>query len=443
MTAETVKLPGSPEPLAIVESLSRRAAGSALLRLGPFLVMFYAACLPQELRIELSGLSIYPYRMAAIALLPWLVQQLWRGRLRVHWADALVMGSALWMIISFIAFYGAADGLIRGGALVLDVVPPYLVARLCIVSLTDIRRVLVFVAPGIALVGASMMLEALLQQQVIRPLFAQAFGSLSRWENGLAVGAAQEFVDYRLGLLRAAGPFPHPILAGLFLASLLPLYLLSGLRRWPPALGTAAALCAIFSVSSAVILALALFLALAAYDRLQRRVTLLSWSRALAATGVVLLLLQVISQNGLVAVAIRLTLNPATGYYRRLTWEYGMRSVAQHPWLGIAYTDYDRALWMHNSIDSHWLLLAVRHGFLPPLLLLIACAYAVIRLSSRSIRAAELERRLCAAIAMSLAVMVLAGFTVAFFGGMQTWFLMLLGLALSIASAAPRRPINA
>ena len=32
---------------------------------------------------------------------------------------------------------------------------------------------------------------------------------------------------------------------------------------------------------------------------------------------------------------------------------------------------------------------------------------------------------------------------VAFFGGMQTWFLMLLALAVSIASAAPRRPIIA
>lgn len=404
-------------------------------RLLPAVVLFYSALLPQEMRLELLGLELYPYRIASLALLPWVMRSLVQGRIRLGFADMLILAGSAWILISFISFYGSATGMVRGGALVVDIVPAYLIGRTCLQNLTDFRRFLVLIAPGALLVGITMLAETLFQKALLRPFLANIFGNLASYENGVAVGPARGLTDVRLGLLRVAGPFSHPIMAGLLLASLLPLYALSGLRKWPLHIGLAASLCAVLSISSIVFLVMIFFLVMAAYDWLQRRVEFLNWSRFIFASGIVALTLQALSQNGLVPVIIRYTLKPSTGNYRRLIWDFGMQSVREHPWFGIAYSDYVRAYWMHNSVDAQWLLLAMRHGIPAIILFFLAIMVVLVQLAIKTPQHRELDRKFYLAITVTLASFVLAGFTVAFFGGMQIWFYLLLGIFASLAMA--------
>ncbi|MBE5074501.1 hypothetical protein IM511_09305 [Erythrobacteraceae bacterium E2-1 Yellow Sea] len=399
----------------------------------PALVLFYSALLPQEMRLEIAGLAIYPYRFATLALFPWIIRMIVSGRLRFSVADLLMVAGSAWILISFIVFYGPSAGMIRGGALVMDLLPAYLVGRSCIQNLTDLRRFLVLVAPGALLAGATMFAETLAQRALVRPFFANIFGSLPAYENGTAVGPARGFTDVRLGLLRVAGPFSHPILAGLFLASLLPLYVMSGIRKWPFYFGLCAGICAIFSISSAVFLVLIYFVTMTGYDWLQKRVEILTWWRFIFAGIGLALLLEVASKNGLISVIIRYTLSPATGAYRTLTWDFGLNSVRAHPWFGIAYTDYERAFWMPNSVDAEWLLLALRHGIPMVVFILLAALIVLAKVALKVPHMDKVDGKFALGLVIALSSILLAGFTVAFFGGFQTWFYMLLGGATSFA----------
>ena len=411
----------------------------------PFLLLVYSTLLPAEMRVSLSGQIIYPYRAAIFAILPWLILNLAGGALKPRLGDALFGFGSLWILVAFVVNYGPLDGILRGGALVLDILPPYVAARIAVKSPDDLRRILVFLAPGIGMAGFFMAIEAITHVAIIRPVAASIFGPLPFYSDGQAMGQAQEFIDYRLGLRRAMGPFSQPILAGLFLASLMPLYVCSGLRGWPFWIGLAASLCSVFSVSSAVILALGMSIGVMAYQRLQEIVTFLNWRIFLAISSFFILAAHILSQNGIVSVLIRYTLNPVTGYYRLLIWEYGMKSVWANPWFGIGFNDFPRPAFMSNSVDAHWLLYGIRYGFITPICIFFATAAAIAGLSFAAQRYDLRNTRFLVAFAGSLAALAITAFTTSFFGEMHVWFAILLGMAISIPEGRKRslaRPLR-
>jgi len=417
----------------------------------PLLLLFYATLLPPEVRLNLLGQTLYAPRIVTLLLLPWIIRKLAMGRLQIRLPDYLVFVAAIWMIVSLIAFYDFSTGIIRGSALAFDVVAGYLIARLSIRNGTDFLRFLILIIPGVLAVGLIMMTESITHRHIIRYLAADLFGPLAVYVDGNEIGLMSEFrTEIRLGLMRAGGPFSHPILGGLFLASMLPIYFNSGLRRWPLWIGIALGFFAIFSGSSAAILALIISAGLLGYDWVQKRVELLDWRKFLIAATAALTGLHLVSQNGLISFLLRYTLDPQTGQFRLLIWEYGVRSVQKHPLIGIGYTDYERALWMPPTVDNHWLMLGIRHGLITPVLLALAVGLIILRLSRMSRNQSEIGRRFYVGIAISLAVFAIMGFTVAFFGSVQYWFYILLGAGMSLCiprsvdpafsrpSAAPR-----
>lgn len=404
----------------------------SLVPLLPALLMFYAALLPQEVRLSIAGQVIYSFRAVSLLMLPWLINSISRGRYPFRGADLFIFAAIGWMMISFCAFYGLGEGFSRAIGLVLDVITPYLIARLSIRSYADFRRFLVYIAPGLLAAGLSMMVESLTHRQLVRPLAASIFGPLPFFENGQAVAQAKDFNVIRLGLLRAAGPFSHPILAGLFMASFLPLFINSSLRGWPRKAGIVAGVMAVFSVSSAGFVSFAITGLLLGFERFKNNVSGIGWRTFIFTVFSFLLLLQVASQNGVVSIIVRYTLDPATGWFRQLIWEYGSRSVAKHPWFGIGLTDYERLSWMINSIDNHWLLLAIRHGYITPVALLLGCLIAMISLGQVVPHLSKVERKLGIAISVSLFGMVMLAFTTSYFGGTLTWFMMLIGIVMAL-----------
>lgn len=406
----------------------------SLVNLLPLLVLFYATLMPPEVRFTVLDQNLYAPRLVTFLLLPWIIHKLAKDGLAVRMPDYLLFGGAIWMIVSFVAYYDLATGLVRGAALTFDVVAGYVIARISIRNSTDFLRFLVLIIPGILAVGLIMMVESVSRTHLIRPLAADIFGPLSVYRDGVEVGLSADFKkEIRLGLMRAGGPFSHPILAGLFMASLLPIYLYSGLRRWPLWLGATAGFLAIFTGSSAAILALMMGIALIVYDWVQKRVDVINWRNFIFAGTCGAGLIQLLSENGLVAWILRFTLNPQTGAFRRLIWEYGTASVAKHPLIGIGYTEYERALWMPPTVDNHWLMLGIRHGLLTPVFIGLACVVIILRLSTLSARQSEIGRRFYVGFAIAMFIFALMGFTVAFFGSIQYWFYMLMGAGMSLS----------
>ena len=142
-------------------------------------------------------------------------------------------------------------------------------------------------APGLAIIGVFLIAESFTNRRLIQD-FA-----------GLLTGRSAGYrIDIRLGLFRAPGPFPHPILAGVFLASFLPLYVLGGVRGWPKIAGIVAAVCSFFTLSSAALLGLVVGGALLAYNWLSERVTNLTWRLFFVVTGVLVFVAETATGSG-------------------------------------------------------------------------------------------------------------------------------------------------
>lgn len=400
----------------------------------PAVILFYTTLLPQEMRIALADQTFYAYRVAWLLFFPWVLMQIVRGHLRFHPIDALVLAGAGWMTVSFVGYYGFDDWILKGLALSLDAVVPYLIARLCIRNLEDLRMLLIAVAPGLIACGLVIMLESVSRTYIVRPIASSIFGSLPAYSDGLPVSLIRFEDQLRLGFLRAQGPFAHPILAGMVLTSLLPLYFYSGLRRWPWIAGVAAGVLSFFTLSSAAIFGLVMFVGMMAYDWTVKAIRFVTWRMGLFFGLLAAIAIEVGANGGLIRVLIRLTLDPVTGYYRLRIWEYGWASVERNPLFGIGYTNYERTAGMTASIDAMWLALAVRHGLFISICLLTAFLVTMGILSWRSAKLGESERKMILGIVMALAITTVLSFTAAFFGGAGIWFYMLIGLGVSIVA---------
>ena len=404
--------------------------------------MFYATVVPTEVRFKIAEQTFYPSRIAAFLLLPWLLHKLASGGLRFRAIDGLMLFGVSWMIFSFMAFYDPLEGILRSLPIAFDVIMPYLIGRLCIRNLTDFRRFLIFIVPALVFAGGSMALESLTHTPIIKPLAADIFGKLAVYENGQAVGSSDFIRQTRLGLMRATGPFAHPILGGICLSAWIPLYLKSGIKGMPRFLGLAAAACGFFSLSSGAFLVILIGVGLVCLDWLLQIAKSITWRAVSAAIVIGLILIQLVSKNGLVAILIRYTLDPSTGYYRRLIWEYGTASVWRHPWIGIGYTDFERLEYMGTSVDNHWLLIPMRHGI--PALIAIAGVvffgfWSVTQAASRS---TGFDRSALVSFAIMLVAIVIAGFTVTYFGSSLTVLYLLVGISINMSETGSAQRVG-
>lgn len=415
-------------------SSDRRAR--PLLAILPAFILAIALMLPPEARINISGQTLYSYRVAWLLLTPWLVMEVVRTRLPLRLPDVLILLAAGWIVVSFNVVYDYSRGVPSGVAVALDMVMPYFIVRYSIRTLNDLRCLLIALAPFVALLTCLMWLEAVTFLR-LRHGAQLLFGALGEAEFGDASKAVIQG-DSRLGLLRAMGPFSHPIHAGLFLVSYFALMVFSRVRGWPFWAGATSLFGALATLSSAAFLGLFIVIFLALYERMRRAVSFLNWPIlffGLAALGTAL---HLISTSGLIKVIIRLTLSPVSGHYRLLIWEHGSQSVANHPWFGLGYNAFDKPYWMNDTIDAFWLWLAIRNGAPLSLLVGMAVLISLVAIALAAGRRWDADRETLVGVAIALATLSLLGFTVAFFGGISIWFFMVVGLATTFASGSVR-----
>lgn len=389
----------------------------------------YLMLLPPQFNPVIGGSLLPPYRLFLLCSSLFVLASVFGGRLRLVWPDILMILALAWISLAMSMTSTAEEALTASVAHFADIGFGYLFVRSAIRNLRDFRIFLLLMAPGLLIVAAIMVVEAVTHQNIIQPFFSQITGI------GWSYYGAP-----RMGLMRAQGPFPHPILAGVFLATFIALYWMSGLHRLPRYAGMAAALLSVVTVSSATLLALVLSIALVIYNWLTERIANLNWRQFFVFSGLLVFAAEAGTNSGSFRLIIRFaSFNSDSGSNRVNIWKYGSESVINHPWFGIGYGDWVRAPWMGDSVDNFWLLSAMRFGLPAACLILLATIIAILTLIRRSTQSNLVDQRAERGVAISLAVFALALSSVALWLSAQVWFYMLLGIAVSLANAP--RPI--
>jgi len=406
------------------------------VQLIPLLLVFYSFfVLPPEVEITIFGVNLTSYRIALLlvsAPTAWMSMRSAAGRVQVMDVAIAIIG--FWTMLSFTVNYGFEVGMVRGAGITIDTVLPYFVARTCIKSLDDLRYFLLLCLPGLAFAGVILTLESLSGRLILRPAFAAMFGTMDAFAGGEASGTLSLSNEYRLGLLRAFGPFPHPILAGIMMIGFLPLYYFSGLRSWPFIGGVVIALTGFFSLSSAAFLALILAFAVIAIYHVKAYIPKITWWTISGLMLLLLWVLHIVSKGGIISVIARLTLTPHTAHYRVTIWEFGSISVAKHPWFGIGYQQWDRLSWMGESVDAHFLLLAMRHGLVVPVVLMAGVIYGLIRLGTIIPYLSPKDRAFGIGINVCVIIFVVVGITVNYFASSYLVFMVVIAFLASAVS---------
>lgn len=382
----------------------------------------YILLLPSQFNISIGSTTLQPFRFILIPSILIVVAMGFRGRIDIRWPDILVLFATTWVCIALFVTTEATEALTAAFAQSTDMAAAYFFARVTIRNLRDLRVFLVFMAPAIAVVGGIMIIESVTRSPIIGPLASDLTGRPFRYGSGL-----------RMGLLRAPGPFPHPILAGVFLASFLPLYLTVGLRGWPKWAGIFAAFTSFFTVSSAALLALTAAITLGAYHWLSERISILTWKVFFLASAVFVFVAEA-TGAGTYRMLIKYgSLNSSSAYNRIRIWQYGTDNVEKNPWFGLGYADWERPEWMSASLDHFWLNMAVRFGALPPIVVLFAVFLIILYLIRASMHAPTIDRRALVGLGITVSVFAFGAMSASLWGSVLVWFFALLGLAMSIS----------
>lgn len=414
-----------------------RAAGKArIMQVLPLVLVFYSFLLfSPEVEITVFGVRLSSFRIVLLVVsVPALWSAIKQRRGGLPFMDVAIIAIGFWMMLSFMTIYGIESGFVRGCGILIDTVLPYFVTRVAIRSFDDLRYFLLLCLPGLAVAGAFLALESVTGRLYVRPAFISIFGSLESYSAGESAGVLDLTPETRLGLVRAFGAFPHPILAGVMMIGLLPLYYFSGFRSWALVLGILVPLTGFFGLSSAAFLALILAFGAIAIYHCKAYVPNVSWWTISGLFIMLIWALHMVSKNGIVPVIARLTLTPHTAEYRMHIWEWGWINIGKNPWFGLGYQQWERSSWMGESVDAHFLLLAMRHGVFVSVVLLAAIFYGMIRLGLIIPHLGPKDRAFAIGINISVVIFFVVGQTVNYFGSANVLFMAVIGILASAVS---------
>lgn len=399
------------------------------LRLGVW-IFIGSLIWPASLAFQIGTLNMQIYKFALVALVPLIAIEMVRNPIRLRAPDYLLLlfgflqGAITIYHHGFIQdFLGSvglgvtwmATGIENSGITFLETLVPYFCARVLIRTSKEVAVLLRVLVLLVVALGATTLYES------ITGFSLYHMGQLP-------------FLDLRQGFYRAYGPFPHPILWGLFAASAISFTLVTkdgqSLRLPNLMLLTLTLVATYTSLSSGAALAMvvqfALFLWLAVSSQIRNR-----W-RVFSMLFIALYLaIDIASNRTPVHVLIDYaTFNSGTGFYRMLIWHFGWENFLTSPFVGIGYNDWFRAHWMHGSIDAFWLVLLMRYGLLGAVPFILAIVHIVY---SAGIRESEQVRpfgplTLSTALMFSLVGYIVAGFTVHFWAHSYVFFMFLVGV---------------
>ena len=400
-------------PAAGSQGLNGYAEGRNGFSLG--LLLAIALMVPTQFSISPGGVLLTPLRLSLILLVvPGMIMFLSRRPLRLHSFDIFYIAFSLWTAVAIIHNRGIGAGVERAGQFVLETAIIYIVLQGSVRTLAQLRAIYMFFFWTCVVLLVLAIPEILAKEHVLQ----NAFNSMTGRPEIVGSLAGE-----RLGVMRVTSIFAHPILYGVFNASLFAM--LWFLARSPAqrlfyvtivSAGTLATL------SSGPILVIVIQIGLIIVEQYTR------WMkrRAYVIGGVIaafLVFVQFASNRGLFVLVALFTLSPASAYNRRLIWEHGVDDVMRSPVFGILPELWTRPFWMKPSIDNYWLFQAMQGG-VPSVIFLALSILLIIRRCYRS-PVAEIPPVLEGVRRgwfFLIIAMMLCGATVHFFDKLQPYF---------------------
>lgn len=331
--------------------------GAAQKRMGAHILVplfIIALAIPVIINIGTLRFSVYRFVLLA-ALIPCLIGWISGKSGRIRFPDIAILLLWFWSTLTYAIIHGAANALEPGGVMFLELVGSYMLGRVMIRSADEflsMSRTLFWIVAIFLPLAAY---EAVAGVNLI----LKAFGSIFTVMNEVNK-------EPRWGLQRVQGPFEHPILFGVFAGSALALsYLVLGHKGiW------------LMRFARAGIVGAAAFLSLSSgpATALIAQVMLLTWDGALknwrsrwmvltAASLSMIIAIEIAARRSTAAIFISLfAFDKDTAYSRLHIWQYGARSIWNHPWLGIGNNDWERPIYMASSIDMFWIVPPMRAG---------------------------------------------------------------------------------
>ncbi len=354
-------------------------------------------------------------------------------------SDWLVLGFAAWAAGTRFILLDTGAALEPAGVVLLQTAGAYLAGRVLVRDLAATR-----LAFGAAIIGVIAMLPFLLWEAVTgtKPLLdlAGLFGST----------LTATHMDPRWGFSRAQGGFEHPILLGIYCATLVSpaLFLFDGPRgralRW---VGTpCVAIAAVTSLSTGALLSMNTQIALIGWNALLREVRK-RWTTLLWLVAALYVAVDTLSNRTPFHLFVDYaTFNSQSSYNRILIWEFGSAAVMQSPLLGHGTDDWERPAFMHASMDNFWLVIAYRYGVTGVALLLGAFLFTIVKIARWPSPGGDFDRARYGVLFALVATMI-AIVSVHLWNNSYIWLIFMLGAVSWMvdvpSSAAPAEASDA
>lgn len=175
------------------------------------------ACIPGAQRITLLTLD---FNFVRIVVLIGLLRALFSGdakNLQHNTTDKLAITYAVWGVLAYGLLFTSLSAFVTRTGYMIEAVGAFFLARIYIKNWSNIQHICI----TLAVVSAPLAYMFLVEKETGRNLF-HIFGGIP------------EFTLVREGEIRAQGPFPHPIMAGVFWGSCVPWFLISALNTTNP-----------------------------------------------------------------------------------------------------------------------------------------------------------------------------------------------------------------
>jgi hypothetical protein len=342
-------------PSGRMAAMSGAAIWSDTARRKLLIILFITWLLP--IHPILAGQRLDPYRLILVVMfIPFLAALISRKAGRFLLSDALILLFGVWMTLTLVHHHGGSK-FAYSVALAIEIFGGYAAGRLLIRTPDDFRRGVKYMQVALLVLLPFVVFELFTGRMMVGEILGKIFP------------VSDKFSEWRYGMSRVQGGFPHSILYGLFCsinaANVIYTYG-PKLSKVLPRLGFLMFM-TMASLSSAPSLSIIIQLAIFAWGKVTgRRWMLLVWLFVAA-----YFFLDFASNRGPVIIFIEtVTLDPGTGWWRYYIWVYGIESVQSSPLWGIGLNDWVRPRWMAAaSVDNFWLVIAMRHG-LPGIFLL-------------------------------------------------------------------------